>query len=94
MRKKNYQINTCRRRYYTEIGYDARWSIQGSNDYTQKKTLQRKQKTIRSQNTKSEKDCRDLTKMEQKGQESWEGSATKVAEGSDASRKYVARVGL
>jgi len=33
-------------------------------------------------------------KLEQKGEESWEGSAKKVAEGSDASRKYVARVGL
>jgi len=32
--------------------------------------------------------------MEQEGEESWEGSAKKVAEGSDASRKYVARVGL
>jgi len=33
-------------------------------------------------------------KLEQEGAESWEGSAKKVAEGSDASRKYVARVGL
>ena len=30
----------------------------------------------------------------EEGEESWEGSAKKVAEGSDASRKYVARVGL
>ena len=99
-----------------------------------------KQKTIRSQNTLSEKDCRDLTKinrqrkhegfdrslpkcvkiirkgndvvsrrkerarqfyevgclqvkLEQEGEESWEVSAKKVAEGSDASRKYVARCG-
>ena len=33
-------------------------------------------------------------KLEQEGEESWEGPAKKVAEGSDASRKYVARVGL
>ena len=33
-------------------------------------------------------------KLEQEGEESWEGSAKKVAEGSDASRKFVARVGL
>jgi len=33
-------------------------------------------------------------KLEHEGEESWEGSAKKVAEGSDASRKYVARVGL
>ena len=33
-------------------------------------------------------------KLEQEGEESWEGSAKKVAEGSDARRKYVARVGL
>jgi len=33
-------------------------------------------------------------KLEQKGKESWEGYAKKVAEGSDASRKHVARVGL
>jgi len=33
-------------------------------------------------------------KLEQEGEESWEGSAQKVAEGSDASRKYVAHVGL
>jgi len=33
-------------------------------------------------------------KLEQEEEESWEGSAKKVAEGSDASRKYVARVGL
>jgi len=33
-------------------------------------------------------------KLEQEGEESWEGSAKKVAEGSDASRRYVARVGL
>ena len=99
-----------------------------------------KQKTICSQNTISEKDCRDLSKtnrqrkhegfdrsfpnyvkivrkgnagvsrrkerarqfyevgclkvkLEQEGEESWEVSAKKVAEGSDASRKYVARVG-
>jgi len=32
--------------------------------------------------------------LEQEGAESWEGCAKKVAEGSDASRKYVARVGL
>jgi len=32
--------------------------------------------------------------LEQEGEESWEGSAKKVAKGSDASRKYVARVGL
>jgi len=30
----------------------------------------------------------------QEGEESWEGSAKKVAEGSDASRKCVARVWL
>ena len=99
-----------------------------------------KQKTIHSQNTRSEKDYRDLTKinrqrkhegfdrrsnwieivrkgngvvsrrkerarrfyevnrskvkLEQEVEESWKGSAKKVAEGSDASRKYVARVGL
>ena len=37
-----------------------------------------------------------LTKinLEQEGEESWEGSAKKVAEGSDASRKYEACVGL
>jgi len=33
-------------------------------------------------------------KLEHEGEESWEGSAKKVAEGSDASRKYAARVGL
>ena len=33
-------------------------------------------------------------KLEQEGEESWEGSAKKVAEGSDASRKYVARAGF
>jgi len=33
-------------------------------------------------------------KLEQEKEESWEGSAKKVAEGSDASRKYVAHVGL
>jgi len=33
-------------------------------------------------------------KLEQEGEESREGSAKKVAEGADASRKYVARVGL
>jgi len=32
-------------------------------------------------------------KLEQEGEESLERSAKKVAEGSDASRKYVARVG-
>ena len=32
-------------------------------------------------------------KLEQAGEESWERSAKKVAEGSDASRKYVAHVG-
>ena len=32
--------------------------------------------------------------LEQEGEEYWEGSAKKVAEVSDASRKYVARVGL
>jgi len=32
--------------------------------------------------------------LKQEGEESWEGSAKKVAEGSDASRKNVARVGL
>jgi hypothetical protein len=32
--------------------------------------------------------------VEQEGEESYEGSAEKVAEGSDASRKYVARVRL
>jgi len=32
--------------------------------------------------------------LEQEGEESWEGFAKKVAEGSDASRKYVAHVGL
>ena len=31
--------------------------------------------------------------LEQEGEESWDGSPKKVAEGSDASRKYVARVG-
>ena len=31
-------------------------------------------------------------KLEQEGEESWVGSAKKVAEGSDASRKYVERV--
>jgi len=38
----------------------------------------------------------DLPKvnLEQEGEESWEGSAKKVAEGSDVTRKYVARVGL
>jgi len=33
-------------------------------------------------------------KLEQEGEKSWEGSAKKVAEGLDASRQYVARVGL
>ena len=33
-------------------------------------------------------------RSEQDGEESWEGSAKKVTEGSVASRKYVARVGL
>jgi len=33
-------------------------------------------------------------KLEQEGEESWEESAKKVAEGSDAIRTYVARVGL
>jgi len=32
--------------------------------------------------------------LEQEGEESGEWSAKKVAEGSDANRKYVARVGL
>ena len=32
-------------------------------------------------------------KLEQEGEESWERFAKKVAAGSDASRKYVARVG-
>ena len=32
-------------------------------------------------------------KLEQEEEESWEGSAKKVDEGSDANRKYVARVG-
>jgi hypothetical protein len=32
-------------------------------------------------------------KLKQEGEESWEGSAKQVAEGSDMSRKYVARVG-
>jgi len=32
--------------------------------------------------------------LEQEGDESWEGSAKKIAEGADVSRKYVARVGL
>ena len=32
-------------------------------------------------------------KLEQEGEESWEGSAKQVAEGSGTSRKYVARVG-
>ena len=42
--RKNYQINTCGRRYYTEIENNVWWSIQGSNDYTQKKILQRNRK--------------------------------------------------
>ena len=33
-------------------------------------------------------------KLEQEGEESLEESVKKVAEGSDASRKYVGRVGL
>ena len=33
-------------------------------------------------------------KLEQEGKESWEGSSKKVTKGSDASRKYVARVGF
>ena len=33
-------------------------------------------------------------KLEQEGEESWEASAKKVTEGSDAKRKYVARIGL
>ena len=44
-----------------------------------------------------EKGCEEglpKVKLEQEGAESWEGCAKKVAEGSDASRKYVARVGL
>ena len=32
-------------------------------------------------------------KLEQEAEESWEGSAKQVAERSDASRKYVVRVG-
>jgi len=32
-------------------------------------------------------------KLKQEGEESWEGSAKQVVEGSDTSRKYVARVG-
>ena len=53
-------MNTCRRRNYTETENHARWSIQGSNEYTQKKILQRNRKQ-RSHNTISEKDFRDLT---------------------------------
>jgi len=39
MRKKNYQMNTCRRKYYIKTEKNESWSIQGSNEYTQKKML-------------------------------------------------------
>jgi len=39
MRKKNYQMNTCRRKYYIKTEKNESWSIQGSNEYTQKKIL-------------------------------------------------------
>jgi len=61
MTKKNYPMNSCRRRCYIETENNALWSIQGSNNYTQKKILQ--QKTTRSHNTISGEECRDLTKQ-------------------------------
>ena len=44
---------------------NAIWSIQRSNDYTQQKILQQNRKAIRSHNTISGEDGRDLTKINQ-----------------------------
>ena len=38
-RKKDYQMNTFKRKYYIETEKNELWSIQGSDLYTQKKIL-------------------------------------------------------
>jgi len=39
MKKKTYQMNTCRRKYNIETENYELWFIQGSNEYTQKTIL-------------------------------------------------------
>jgi len=62
MRKKNYHKIACRRRYYRNRKSSAMIHSRIKWLHTKEDTTT-KQKTIRSQNTISEKYCRDITKI-------------------------------